>query len=100
MRFKGIWSDTGDELMRRIIVKLHSLPPEIRELEIYERCYNNSLLSADPNATLPWELEYDSLGNFVPQGMRKPNFKDPLPREIVDNLTSAIFGSDHYPALS
>lgn len=97
MRFKGVWSDpSGDNQMRRIIVKLHGLPPEIQALETYERCYTNKLFVERGGS---WSREY-SQGSYIPPNARKPDFQDPIGKEIIDSIAAFVFGSDKFPSIA
>lgn len=97
MRYRGLF-EGHDDIMRRIIVKLHGLTPYQREIEDYERCYNGTLFSED-NRT-PWDIEYNMIGDYIPQDRRKPNYKPPLGREIIDSFAAGIFGGDKFPSIA
>lgn len=83
-----------DALMRKILLNLYGLPPEIQQLDEYERCYSCHLFQ-DKN--IPWDKSYDIRGQYVPQSMRKPEFVAPIGKQIVDTLSANVFGYDKYP---
>lgn len=83
--------------MKRIIVDLTRLSPAAKKLDEYERCYNCNLFI---DRKTPWEMDYDSQGNYVPQKFRKPSFEDPIAKEIVDSTTASIFGYNKFPIIT
>lgn len=96
-KFRGYF-EGKDEIMRRIIVRLHGLPPDLKELEEYEQCYTGHLF-ADKH--VPWSTEYDPYtGNMILEKNRKPYFCDPIGKEIIDTISAFVFGSDKFPSIS
>lgn len=97
MKFRGLF-EGNDEIMRRMIVRLHGLPPELKELEEYEQCYTGHLFA---DKTIPWSMEYDQYtGNMILEKQRKPYFCDPIGKEIIDTISAFVFGSDKFPSIS
>lgn len=66
-------------------------------LDEYERCYTGELFC---DRGTPWEIEYDAMGNYIPQSMRKPSFTDHIAKEIVDSVTAQVFGSERFPTIN
>jgi len=95
MRYYGYNKGSG-EIMREIVVKLHGLSKEQKIKEDYDRCYSGSLFS---DVSLPWDTEYDSIGQYIPQARRKPSFENPIGKEIIDSFASGIFGADKFPSI-
>ena len=95
MKFRG-WFEGSDELMRKIITRIHGLTKDQQEMEEYDRCYSCQLFNDRYNR---WDIKYDQLGNYIPQDMRKPLYHDPIGKEIIDTVSSFVFGTDKFPSI-
>ena len=97
MKFRG-WFEGTDEIMRKIIVKLHGLSPDQLELENYDRCYNSKLFD---DRKIDWSMMYNQYnGTYINKDFRKPHFQDPIGKEIIDSVSAFIFGSDKFPTIA
>lgn len=86
-----------DDLERRIIIKLHGLDKYERQIEDFERCYDNTLFR---HLNREWDKVWDKYsGTKISQKNRKPLFSENIGKEIVDTLSSFIFGSDKFPKI-
>lgn len=97
MKYRG-WFEGNDEIMRKIIIKLHSLSPEQRMLDEYERCYSCHLFDG---RAYDWSQDFsDYTGEYIKQDKRKPHFEDPIGKEIIDTISAFVFGSDKFPSIA
>lgn len=96
MKFRG-WYEDRDYLMRHITYNMYGTTEGYRILDEYERCYTNQLYDG---ATYDWSQDWDHLNKRIQNKDKMPQYKSPIGKDIVDTLSSNVFGYSNFPEIS
>ena len=71
-------------------------PPRVRRLDLYRRMLDGTIYDVLP---FSFHEERGAGGEYIPLRNRRPSVRYPLPRIVVDDSLSLVFGEGHFPTI-